>query len=94
MIKNVQEEQEYQNIYESDDYKESDIDSRYRSKNSPLKSINPNEKRIHNDQDNINLSKISRGNKEDQSLIKSEDEEAKIANFELFFPDFYDVDLL
>ena len=94
MIKNIQEEQEYQNIYESDDYRES-YDSKSKLKHSLSNSIRQNVKRNSNNDIDILTNVAPRINIDQNTIpIVGENEEVKIENFELFFPDFYDLDFL
>ncbi len=94
MIKNVFEE-EYQNINESEDHKDSESDQHSKSKDSHHNSINHVVNRIPHDKDKINLSHMTGDSREIAKFTdNSHREEEKKENFELFFPDFYDIDLL
>lgn len=94
MIKNIQEEQEYQKIYESEDNKGS-YDSKSKIRDSVSNSTRQIDKRNSKNDFEIRTN-VAPGINVDQSInhIDGENEEVKVENFELFFPDFYDLDLL
>ena len=97
---------EYEKIIDSEDRKENDLELQKVDKDSPAKSNDhdnkkkTNQKEISNSpQVSPNVHQITRNKniyfdyiEQDKNTKENEDQNTK--NFVLFFPDFYDIDLL